>query len=674
MCRKYLLQTGRLVAGFLCLQFSFSRKLFQQLSLAGMLIFLAACGGGGGSDGGGGGTTPFANDDSRSTDQTTTINIAVLANDTGLDDAPLTVKVVQAPTGGSTTVEANNTITYVPNGTFVGTDTFTYSVTDIDDDMATAVVNLTVNSNTGGGTTTPFANDDSRSTDQTTTINIAVLANDTGLDDAPLTVKIVQAPTGGSTTVEANNTITYVPNGTFVGTDTFTYSVTDIDDDLATATVNLTVSSSLSLEVSTTVPNTYEWGTLTTGSVVYIDRSYTYSDIPSSYLGMQYLRTANDDKTSSGNTFLSFTVNKTVDVYVGHANVENNRPSWLDTWTWTNDTLVTTDRTLYLYKKIFSAGTVSLSGNENGGNSSSMYVVLVDDNSNNSVGGIATPSANSDSASTNQATPINIAVLANDAGLDDAPLTIKIVQAPTGGSTTIETNNTITYTPDDTFVGTDTFTYSVTDIDGDMATAAVNLTVGSGTGGGAATPIANDDSSSTDQTTAINIDVLTNDTGLDDTPLTVNIVQAPAVGSTIVEANNTITYTPNGTFVGEDMFTYSVTDTDGDMAIATVNLTVNCMICAAGVNVTFSWDPNPTTDFVLGYRVYTGSTLATATMEVSNLTVGSNGFDATAPSLNYDAWNDLGLEKGDTVCFRLKAYNSVGSSDFSTGICGDIPN
>ncbi len=122
------------------------------------------------------------------------------------------------------------------------------------------------------------------------------------------------------------------------------------------------------------------------------------------------------------------------------------------------------------------------------------------------------------------------------------------------------------------------------------------------------------------------------------------------------------------------MFIYSVTDADGDMATATVTVNVNCTTCATGVNLTYGWNANPDSDSVLGYRVYTGSTLATAATEISNLTVGDSGFDATTPSVSYDAWNDLGLNKGDAVCFRLQAYNSAGSSDFSAGICDVIPN
>ncbi|HEC19338.1 MAG TPA: hypothetical protein ENI97_08335 [Gammaproteobacteria bacterium] len=151
------------------------------------------------------------------------------------------------------------------------------------------------------------------------------------------------------------------------------------------------------------------------------------------------------------------------------------------------------------------------------------------------------------------------------------------------------------------------------------------------------------------------------------------MVQVPSNGTATIGTDNSITYTPNGIFIGTDTIVYSVTDIDGDLATATVTINISCTTCAA-VNLKYSWNPNPASDAIIGYRVYTGPTLATATTEIANPVVGSSGFNAAAPSVSFDAWNDLGLNKGDTVCFQLKAYNAVGTSGYSTGICDVIPN
>lgn len=53
----------------------------------------------------------------------------VLTNDSDTND-PLTVTVVRAPANGAATINADDTVTYDPDGCFVGQDTFTYTVSD----------------------------------------------------------------------------------------------------------------------------------------------------------------------------------------------------------------------------------------------------------------------------------------------------------------------------------------------------------------------------------------------------------------------------------------------------------------------------------------------------------------------------------------------------------------
>jgi hypothetical protein len=117
---------------------------------------------------------------------------------------------------------------------------------------------------------------------------------------------------------------------------------------------------------------TYEWDALANGKNVYIDRSYTFSTVPAKYNGLQYLRTANDDKAAAGNPLISFNANQNVTVYVSYAG--SGLPSWLSGWTNTGDVIATTDRNLAVYAKEFPAGTVALGDN---GGAPSMYTVIV---------------------------------------------------------------------------------------------------------------------------------------------------------------------------------------------------------------------------------------------------------------------------------------------------------
>jgi len=126
--------------------------------------------------------------------------------------------------------------------------------------------------------------------------------------------------------------------------------------------------------INNTTPSNYSWDVLTEGTLVYIDRSYTYSTIPAQYATLDVLQTGNSDKASTGSSFTTFDVAEDVTVYVAYAGSSSSLPAWLSSWTSTGDQLGTTDRTLYLYSKDFAAGTVTLGGNET---APSMYTVLV---------------------------------------------------------------------------------------------------------------------------------------------------------------------------------------------------------------------------------------------------------------------------------------------------------
>jgi hypothetical protein len=129
------------------------------------------------------------------------------------------------------------------------------------------------------------------------------------------------------------------------------------------------------LTISNTTPDTYVWDTSQVGGSVFIDRGYTYSSIPSAYVGLDVLQTANGDKCSTGESFLSFDVDQAVTVYVAYDVRIPSLPGWLQSWTDTGDEIVDTDTTRHLYRQDFAAGTVTLGGNE--GCSYSMYTVFL---------------------------------------------------------------------------------------------------------------------------------------------------------------------------------------------------------------------------------------------------------------------------------------------------------
>jgi VCBS repeat-containing protein len=91
-------------------------------------------------------------------------------------------------------------------------------------------------------------------------------------------------------------------------------------------------------------------------------------------------------------------------------------------------------------------------------------------------------------------------------------------------------------------------------------------------------PVANNDSYSTNQNTALNISapgVLSNDTDADHDSLTAKLVSSPSHGSVTLNSNGSFNYTPASNYSGSDSFTYQANDGYQNSNIATVSIQVN---------------------------------------------------------------------------------------------------
>ncbi len=129
-------------------------------------------------------------------------------------------------------------------------------------------------------------------------------------------------------------------------------------------------------EITNLINLGYQLDTLETGIAMYIDRAYTILSVPSEYEGSRFIRTKNNDKNSTGDSFLSFDLSLNGTVYVAYDRRIANLPTWLSDWTATGTTLVVSDDNYIfdIYTKDFAAGTVTLGGNMGGGKS--MYMVF----------------------------------------------------------------------------------------------------------------------------------------------------------------------------------------------------------------------------------------------------------------------------------------------------------
>jgi hypothetical protein len=111
----------------------------------------------------------------------------------------------------------------------------------------------------------------------------------------------------------------------------------------------------------------YEWFTLWAGERVYIDRTFTYDTVAASVNGAMALRTANDDKFSTGDSFLSFHVNQRVTVYVAHDTRFPIKAAWMAPFVNSGEQLVLNELLpvncrYQLLSREFEAGTVTLGG------------------------------------------------------------------------------------------------------------------------------------------------------------------------------------------------------------------------------------------------------------------------------------------------------------------------
>jgi hypothetical protein len=187
------------------------------------------------------------------------------------------------------------------------------------------------------------------------------------------------------------------------------------------------------------------------------------------------------------------------------------------------------------------------------------------------------PAANNDFAITSEDVSVTIDVLANDTDPDNEPLDVIGTTQPANGTVINNGDGTIAYTPNTNFNGPDSYSYTITD--GQViATAIVSVTVVTGND----PPSALNDNATTSENTPIAIDVLSNDSDPDGSPIGVIAVTQGTNGTVTNNGDGTATYTPASGFSGVDSFNYTISD--GQFKdTATVNITVtainNCLLC-----------------------------------------------------------------------------------------------
>ena len=162
-------------------------------------------------------------------------------------------------------------------------------------------------------------------------------------------------------------------------------------------------------------------------------------------------------------------------------------------------------------------------------------------------------------------------LLGNDTDVDGDTLTVTAVTGATNGTVTQRAGDFV-YTPDRDYSGAETLQYTISDGNGGASSATASLTVAPVNDA----PVARPDTASMaeDSGTMTLANLLTNDTDVENDPLTVTAVTGAAHGTIAQPTSGVFTYRPGPNFHGVETLSYTVSDGHGGTDSSTVRVTV----------------------------------------------------------------------------------------------------
>ncbi|HCE5293243.1 TPA: tandem-95 repeat protein, partial [Vibrio parahaemolyticus] len=441
--------------------------------------------------------------------------IKVLGNDTFEGDGKVvSLDTNNGPANGTVSINPDGSVTYTPNDNYVGKDTFTYIVTSGGVSESTTVeVNVTpVND-------APVAKDDIATTQEDTAVTIDVLPNDTDVDGDKLSIESASVPKEQGTVEVVNGKLVFTPTENFNGDAEIIYTVTDgaLTDQ---ATVKVTVNA---VNDTPVVESNIADQALAEDFTPYtIDLNTAFSDV---------------DNVDGE---LTFSVS-------GNSNIQVAIVNGIATITPTADWN--------------GSETLTFTATDPSGESISQTV-------NFTVAPVADIVA--DKATVVEDTSTVIKVLGNDTFEGDGKVvSLDTNNGPANGTVSVNPDGSVTYTPDDNYHGTDSFTYIVTSGGvSESTTVSVDVTPVNDA------PVAKDDIATTQEDTAVTIDVLPNDSDVDGDKLSIESASVPKEQGTVEVVNGKLVFTPAENFNGDAEITYTVTDgqlTDEAKVTVTVN-------------------------------------------------------------------------------------------------------
>ncbi|MBM6583183.1 VCBS domain-containing protein [Microvirga sp. BT689] len=496
--------------------------------------------------------TAGASDDTAVTeDSDTTAGGQLVITDADAGEAA--VKFATGGTYGTFNVETDGTWTYALDNTHPAVQALgaTGSLTDsimveAADGTGTHIITVTITGTNDG----PVAVADTDSTTAGTAVRFNVLANDTDPDaGAVLTVVSASASGGGSVTSNGDGTLTYDPGNAFAGL-------------AAGASVQVTVTYTVADEhgaTSTVVDTIIVFGQ-NDGPTAVVETATTYEDNP-----VRFDVLANDaDPDGDALMVTSATV-------TGAGSVTIN-----DDGTLTYDPGAAFN---HLADGATAQVSITYTVEDTSGATSTVTGTITVTGANDSPSGVP------ETASTTARSTVTFNVLGNDSDPDDgAELTVVTAYVSGGGTVADHGDGTLTYNPGEAFtslaagaMAQAAVIYTIADEHG--ATWIVNDTVTvTGVNDG---PTAVGESTSTDEDTAVILDVLANDVDPDDGAVLSILTASASKGSVVDNGDGTLTFVPGDAFGylaggGSEQvaITYTITDEHGATSTVTDTVTV----------------------------------------------------------------------------------------------------
>jgi len=429
---------------------------------------------------------------------------------------------------------------YIPKADFSGTDKFTFKVSDgkLNSDLhfVDIIINKTVSDNSP-----PIAQDIQVILDEDKSTQIQLDAFDIDLADS-LTYSIESQPVSGKITSfdPSTGSLVYDPSPNFNGNDAFLFKAVDqegLESNIATVRIIVTsvndppVANNQQLETDQNIPLQ-----ITLSGSDHIDND-----------AISQFRIVNSPTNGQISNFNQMTGELT---YTPNNNFIGNES--------------------FTFKVIDSQGLESTATAL-----ISINVKALPPPTNNP------PVAVDKTVETNSNTPVSIKLEGRDTDQGDSISGFTLVSSPTNGqiSNFNSTTGILLYTPNNNFVDQDTFTFKTIDSHGleSINTGLISINIKSLPPSENNPPVAFDKILSTNSNTPVNITLEASDKDIGDMIKSFNVISNPLHGqiSNFNSETGKLTYIPNNNFVGQDSFTFKVTDSRGLESINTGLVTIN---------------------------------------------------------------------------------------------------